>query len=378
MKRILKILLVVMMFIPALVFADVAGPQIQPYEVMVINEKGTDISDSVGKEHLDYGTVVKVLYKLSSTKIMIDYNGKQYEAVTSDFRVIKEEVEPKDIYDVQSFQKLEKEETKKFIVTSQNAPQLKKGPADAYGIAGKLAPGEYEYKYVSAFYIYVETEDTKGWLDTYEAGVLIPNDKEKLIVTEELKLSCGKVLPVNTIIDNYYMTALGSYGIIIDYLECPTELNTFKNKHVTQIVDDKKNSNNYYSALKEITIYTTPNKESEVLGAVKNGGEFYIAANYLDYDFDEIEGDPEDYNKDNKARFYIFYENIKGWADLGVLNLDYKQIEGDTSKEELEEEKETNKIDTKQIVIYSIIGGVCVALASIAIISLLNRKKKGE
>lgn len=369
MKKI--IVLLVLLLFPMVVMADAAVPEINKYEAVVVSEGGANAYDRDSKPILlKKDTVVEVIGE-SDDFYYIEYNGLVYSISRDAIKPKNSEVKPTDFKNVSKMDKL------KLIVKDKNGAYIRKGPAYIYDVADKVSNGyKATFEYAYGKYIYI---DNKGWLNTKEAKVYVENNTN-YIITEEFESSCGKI-PVNTIFEKPYTVGVFSTIVVLEYKGCSVEVDSFHNEKIARI-----DRNNKYKALEDIKIYKTPDKESEVLGTIKKGELFYDKAAYYDPNYDENKEGKETYNSDNKARNYVDYNGIVGWADLGdystVLFMEDNNKKEDPEEEEPKEDKDTEDKDIEEeskrnnkLVLYCVIGGVALALGAVAVIVLINKKK---
>ena len=148
MKKIMM-LLIVLLLLPVMVFADAAGPDFKPYEVEVKKENGVDyytyrdFDRGIPTGVMPKGTVVKVYFQsvYDDDEIYLggDYQGKNVYFKASDV-VAKGELDVKDAYVYNNDSPVPIKIVDEVIV--------RKGPSPAFEETGVLEDIETTYTYM--------------------------------------------------------------------------------------------------------------------------------------------------------------------------------------------------------------------------------------
>ena len=369
MKKI-KLLLLLAILVPAYVKADMGGPMMIPYEMIVTNPDGKDCSnyDNTKTYHIDKDAKFTVNFE-STDRYYITYNEDNCELTSLDGAVlVKEEIDPVKEYKEDgsglSVKKLDK--AKSVLVYAENGVDVQKGPASAYSKVGKLEKGKkLTYQYYTDSYVYIEDGTLKGWIDTLEIKVLIENSTQYITMTD-MKLSCGTI-PKNTIVVPAYNSDAWSHKSLIEYQGCKDLVeNRFGTKEMTMINSTKEHSK------AELTIYEFYGNEGKELAKIPTDTDFIIYAQ------NGIQGD-------ETVNIYVEYNDTKGWVKTTYSNYSYvedldKELEPTTTEEEpTEVDPEPTPAPKAEnpyefAIKWGVIG-LTVVLAAIVIIVLINKNK---
>lgn len=176
MKKILSVIIMMLIMIPCVVFADMGAPVIKEYKASVKNPNGAilwkyndsgELIDS-GKG-IKNGTVITILYEEDGR---CEADGYEGYILISDIRAVEENYTPEKLGD-----------SKEFLTTKK--VDIKKGPAEGYDSTGISIPGgttvtvrevlekdeNGEYFTSSTHWYYIEYKGTKGFVSTLTAAL---------------------------------------------------------------------------------------------------------------------------------------------------------------------------------------------------------------
>ena len=369
--------------------ADMSGPEMREFEVVVTSSAGIDYTDYQGNlaGHLNLGDKVYVVYeydgKYSLGKMVTKYGVESTETFgyvnsLEGFDTVEKEVDPTIGLEDKDIQKFDKEQ--KAIVYAKDGVDVYSGPSNAYKKVGHLIKGtKLTFKYgIGGFdltYIYVEYGNVKGWVKILESAVLLENTKQYVFKTD-IETECG-VIPKNTVTTPMYRTDIWSGLALFKYNDCEVLLNVFKDDKIYQIYG----SNN--KAKVDLNIYKYADETSEVIGTIPAGSEFTGLAQ-----------DGGNYSMDAILPRYVQYNDIKGWifdssetSEIVSYNEEPNKIEDTVKVEEekqeevVEEEKNTTtnkKIGLNTLIILCGFGVGILVITALVIIILVNRSKKSK
>lgn len=382
MKK-LKYLLFILLMVPCFVKADMAGPLMKPYKMVVINPAGIDYY----KQEYDYTkdsytyTVAGHLNKDQIFKVEIEYDN-YYQIIINDERyalknlngtkLVTDEVDP-----TKESDEFIKKTNNRALVYAENGVDIRKGPSNAYDKIGHIKKGEkIEYTYfvgddeASIACIYVDYNGKKGWVDILEGKVLI-EQKRDFITMEDYKLS-DTIIPKNTIVRSYYSTDIWSHKSLVEY-------NNYK-----ELVHRNEKSKllemgpSTVIAKKEFKVYTEANNKGTEVTTIPNNAQFTSLAEYMQRGVKE-------------EQRYVEYQNKKGWIKISdweerELIFDDSDTDVNENGEETigdiapspnkKDEKKTKKQTPEDYTLTYVIIGSSVALAALMVIILVNKKKK--
>lgn len=388
MKRIKKLFVLLLLVIPFGVNADMGAPEIKPYDMVVTNPDGVDYYDSINLStvsgHLDKDTVITIDYE-NDNSYSFSYNDTHgYLKDVDNLVLVKDTFDPEKETLPESYKLAKKE---KAIVYADEGIDIQAGPAKIYKKVGHLKKGTVvEYKYIAtSTYIYVETNNGKGWIRILDGKVLIENNT-KYIFAEDYKTTCGTI-PKNTIITPEYKTDKWSKSALFKYNKCETLINIFRSSEILGFYSSK------YNALDALNVRETTDPDSKVLTVIPAGEDYIALATSTNWE-NEVD------------RQYVSYNGVKGWVLASGDN--YKFVEQidtipedeilettdedsnvatvdnandvtndevlDIAKEPITNES-SSKLSAKTIVIICVVAGVSLALAAIVTIILINKKK---
>ena len=387
MKRIIGLIILIIVLIPATVNADMGAPITEPYEMLVIAPDGIDCYDYNGKVngHLDYNSKFKVKYEYD----MDDNSGRVYYIETSEDDNTDRELKSLDgavlitkELNPATIKSMNIEKTSgKALVYAKNGVDLLKGPAPVYDKIAHINNGTIlNYTYTvgedAVVYVYVNYNGKSGWVSILKRQVLLESE-EPYIFRTDYTTSCGKILK-GTIIKSSYTTDTWSGEHLFKYNGCEELIPTFRSDDVLIIGGSKE------TAYKSLKVYEYPEKEGKLITTIPANAEFNLYASSFSYGEYEDDG-------------YVEYDGKRGWIhekDDSYGSEKYEKVEFEydfeedeipskdkeqptTGGEESEEQNEesTSKKPDDYVLTYVIIG-TSVGLVAIIIIILANRNKK--
>ena len=386
MKKFLFGMLILIMFIPFVVKADMGAPMLRQYEVLVAKEDGIDYYDYYSgfkkKGTYNKDQVLTVIFESEedgqkylavSTEGGYNYNDYYY-VKASDVVVKNGEVKTSD----SGVAHLEK--ANKFRIYKEDAI-VRKGPSFMYDEVGKVKKGtigSYKFYIEGSQYIYVDVDGVSGWIDTSDSNVLFYDGN--YIASEKIELSCATI-PVGTVLTNVWRADSWGMKSLITYDDCTELFDNFRtNKFVSLDETPKVNK-----ISKDIKIYDTTSSNKKVLKEVTKGSEvvFFTEYGYIE-DFEEHWDD---------VSYYVMYDGIKGWtsslnyddftyvkdSEESLINPEEVEPPAEEPKEEEKDEKNDDKksvLDTKTVILMCVVAGVSICLTAIVTIILVNKKNK--
>lgn len=337
MKKYFYVILMVILFVPMIVFGDSSGPRVLGYDAVIINPNGAKVHDSTNV--ISYNTKVHVYDEVD----YIDDTNNKYAVVCNfgdescnrwdsnakyilltDIAPLKEEISPKDIKDIFGNDDYNDEvffslSNNKFIVFEKEGINLSKGPSDIYGKYSLTIP---YMTYIKASYVlesgggednpviywyYIDDGVNKGWLKQtsnflgYNIGIF----KESKLVFTDVNIydEDNKIvltIPSETLLnDIYYIGQQQRYFIKYDGKEGYTKDDNFGTK-VPGLILTLNNTN-------IISI------DGKVYGSIPMGK---IVDNVYGYFYSSDRG-PEGISGvsgiNNKKYYYVEYNKIKGF-----------------------------------------------------------------
>ena len=412
MKKLLKLLLAIIMFVPFIAKADMGAPTVRTYKAVVIKAEGiTKYDDDLRKDGtLAKDSVVEVEYEIKEKGVVYlsvtmeddeDYN--YFFVKAEDVVPLEKEVDPGD----KMVDKLEK--SIEFKVFAKDGVDVRKGPSASYEKVGHLdqgTTGKYRYFIDESSYIYVDVAGVTGWVDQIDAAVLTKGGPIVLAEDQDGGDACGKI-PANSTFDEVWYSIAWDGVAIVDYNGCQAELSWFKNEDIVTLLSEP----DVEKTLKEVKLYQTPTSK-KVLGSIPKGEKATFISD-IHYEFDMGPGD---------MYIYAEYKGVKGWAPYKSEYFksaeEYEEIwedeeddwedeeeedetpeiEPEIEEPEEEEEKEEKgevsekkshrdededdeegfELDTKDIVIMCCIGAGTFMVGAIITIIFVNRKKKNK
>lgn len=364
--------------------ADMSGPEMREFEIVVTNSNGTDYVDHNGSYagHLAKDEKVYVIYEYDEKymigKKKVDNFGIErtesigYITSFDDFDIVEDEVDPTQGLDDKIIKKFDT--AQKAIVYAKDGVDVFKGPSDAYEKVGHLKNGtKLTFKYAIASidltYIYVTSGDIKGWVNIQKGAVLIENEKQYVFKTD-VETECG-VIPKNTVTTPIYRTDVWAKKALFQYNDCETLLNVFKDENIFVIYGAP------YKALVDINIYASADRSSDVIGKIPAGSEFTLLAT-----------DEYGYIAEEPAS-YVKFNDVMGWALVSYESFEYvseteeepAKIEDTLVVEEKTEEETvkpttSTKMSLNTLIILCSCGVGLLVITAVVIIILVNKNKK--
>ena len=396
MKKLYKVLIICLFLVPVLVKADMGAPVLREFEATVVSENGLTVKDYNNKTvKFKKGDTITVTGSGEEYKVV--YKNNYYNIKSEDIVAIKpvtSSVNPND----KNIYKLEK--TREFEVLVDKL-EVYSGPANVYDEVGHLSKGEQ----VTAFYatesesysdyFYIQEEELKGWIYIGQGGIKSPyNVREvnattiKVIMVKDITLN-NTTVKDNTISSVYYWA--NPWTTTVPVIKVNNEMVVLNDEATYELINEgKKPATNFRNKQfnvkfnKETKIYATMNG-SEVLETIPADTELSTINLVYDGVADKLLNDTDVIN------VLVFYNNKLGWVKATVKTADfteaeelvapYTDIEGDddtepTTEAKVEEPTKKSKVSTKEVVIYSVIGAVAVAVMAMSSIVMLNKSNK--
>lgn len=391
MKYIKNILIALAIIISVLwievVHADMSGPELREFEVVVINPDGVDYYDYNGtvKGHLNKDDVVLVMY---------EYNGKytlgkketasygEYSKSIGDvnslegFSIVQEEVDPTKLTDDNTITKYD--EPQKAKVVNTDGVDVYAGPSSIYKRVGHIDNGTIlTYKYsTEGTHIYVEYNGFKGWAEILKGKILVQNDTQ-YIFSKDVVTECGTV-PKNSITTPIFKTDRWTHKAVFEYNNCEFMHNTLKDEEVFGIYP--------YNRIPKIdvSLYEYADTSSTVLTTIPANTEITTLA-------------ASDYFYDENVIIYAEYNGIKGWIIEDINNISFSvssdpeeevKVEDTIKIEDIElptkeptggsVEMPRSTFPLKVFILLCILGVSVLAVTAVVIIILVNRSKKNN
>ena len=391
MKYIKSILIALAIIISVLwievVHADMSGPELREFEVVVINPDGVDYYDYNGtvKGHLNKDDVVLVMY---------EYNGKytlgkketasygEYSKSIGDvnslegFSIVQEEVDPTKLIDDNTITKYD--EPQKAKVVNTDGVDVYAGPSSIYKRVGHIDNGTIlTYKYsTEGTHIYVEYNGFKGWAEILKGKILVQNDTQ-YIFSKDVVTECGTV-PKNSITTPIFKTDRWTHKAVFEYNNCEFMHNTLKDEEVLGIYP--------YNRIPKIdvSLYEYADTSSTVLTTIPANTEITTLA-------------ASDYFYDENVIIYAEYNGIKGWIIEDINNISFSvssdpeeevKVEDTIKIEDIElptkeptggsVEMPRSTFPLKVFILLCILGVSVLAVTAVVIIILVNRSKKNN
>ena len=307
MKKILKLLLAIIMFVPFIAKADMGAPTVRSYKAVVIKAEGiTKYDDDWSKD----GTLAK------DSVVEVEYEIKEKGVVYLSVKMVD---------------KLEK--STEFKVFAKDGVDVRKGPSASYEKVGHLdqgTTGKYRYFIDESSYIYVDVAGVTGWVDQIDAAVLTKGGPVILAEIQNGGDACGNI-PANTTFDEIWYSIAWDGVSIADYNGCQAELSWFKNEDMVTLLSEP----DVEKTLKEVKLYQTPTSK-KVLGSIPKGEKATFISD-IHYEFDFGPGD---------MYIYAEYKGVKGWAPYkSEYFKSAEEYEEDWDDDEDEEEPEIEDED---------------------------------
>lgn len=407
MKKVLKslVLLVVALLLmtQTSVHADMGAPTFISYQMQVINPNGVpyyNYDDSL-KGTVPKDTIVTIDYesykgesKFYSIKFKDATNKEQNGRLKNlnGLVMAKDELTIEDAKNDSYFHKYDTK--KKALVYKDGGVAIRKGPSSAYAEVGRLEEGtivEYEYSIGSdgddSTYIYIETNNVKGWIIALEKEVLVQNDAMYIFRVD--KVTPKGTIPANTIIKPEYRSDPWTGEALFKYNGIETMIKTrWDDKGTVVYINGDKASQ--YSAKEKIDIHKTADQKSEVVGSIPVSEKFNVLGSYY-----------EDEHSSKETDDYIDYNGIKGWYRRTENNSEYVTnvnvdvnvtaqniveentvvqntiIQSHTVENKIKDDKK-DAISGETIVLMCTMAGITVALAALMIIILVCKKTKNN
>ena len=360
MKKILRLLFLVVLMVPVMVFADVAGPENKPFDVEVKKSDGVPYYDYASLKRdeplgtIPKGTTFTVYYQ--TVYDGVSYVGGSYERKS--VYVKASDVVAKGELDVDDSSVYDREEALSIKIVGEVT--LRKGPSEAYEETGTLdnVKTEFTYYVVDPFYVYIDYKGTKGWLDINQDDIYF--DGGDYISSEPIRNRCGEI-PTNTIIEDVWKTGLYEETVEFVYKSCTFKIDTEDNMSFNRMSDKVY----IYELEEDIELYPDYSKGSSE--TIEEGKEIKILSGYPREDYGE-------------RLYYVEYKKLRGWVMFEPEEAAryVKTVDRVDNKKDRDEDEEEES-DSNTVVIICIVVGVAVAFTALGVILYLATKgKKGN
>ncbi|MCR4581246.1 MAG: hypothetical protein K5666_01900 [Bacilli bacterium] len=386
MKKIIRIIIFVLLFIPFIVSADMAAPSLRPFEAVVINDNGITLYNYSTNESITYNKGDKItVYGDSLTELYME--GLDGTILPSDIKPFNETVEPTE----SDISKLS--ESRELIITANNGLDIRKGPSTIYDICGHINKDtkiQYTYYYESkdwVTYVYVDSNDLKGWIELYNSNISTEsnvamskyNGSLKVLFPNEYKIGGFKIAP-NTIVDILYDSCVQRTNIIRPVIDIDGRMITLDDESKYFFYSENNDKLDYYSRLyfelKEDVKITSDIEGKGPIGVTIPKDTTIQSLNYLDYELAIDDDDEGNVRQDLSINVYVNYYGNKGWVKLDVNNVNnvYYDLTTDNLTEKVKK-KEVNKSIKDIVIICAIVGGI-IAVSAVLVIIKANKKNK--
>ena len=380
MKKIVRFLVLCLLFMPALVYADMGAPEIRRYEAIVINPYGIDYRDYYGNKagHFDKDQVLTVVMELDDDELIVRTGEDEPTYYIKNNGLVAKTafVNPTD----SGVYKVVKE--RKAIVNNKNGVSIRRGPSKVYDVVGTIPYGvELKWQYCSGSgggftHIYTEYKGISGWVEILKEDVFVDSN-QYLLFSKEYQLSCGKI-PPNTILKSSYESDAWSRKYMISYNDCSTIVSAWNNDGISSIWSQELEK---IKLKKDTPIYQYVDLSGDPIGNVSAGESVVLIAQ---------DGD----SREGHYKLYIAKDDIVGWVQMydngdGYERLNEKvplarylkeevreELVPEEPKEEVTEEKENkSSLSVRDIVIICMVAGFSLAIGGVGTLILINKKK---
>ena len=376
MKKLMMLILGVLLFIPAIVLADMGAPSIRAYKVTPKSEEG---ATCYGIKESDWGNSTAEFEKKGIVKykeevaIQIEetWNGEVYGTnweegsddcyyKLSEFKVVGESTDKDEaVYAGKVFAK--------------DGVEIYEGPASAYEKTGKKIPYGTDVA-TSDFldystWVYVEYGDIKGYVNAENGGLGILYKKD--VISGETSKEYNSFYQL----DNWSRAIMvkdgESYIKLYQNMENPGYATKFFYKNEMKIANEWKLQKKGDFDSEAIT--TIP--KGETVTILYHGGPNCTSYDYVSYKDQKGWINYRECGEEEQP--YESYENLvesddyMEWNEGKVLYDTYKEEQTATKKNSSSKAKDPNTI-----LITSICAGGAIVLTSIVTIILVNKKKK--
>ena len=331
-----KYLLLLILFIPVMVYADSAGPNIIGYDATVINPNGAKVyaEDDSRKvidknEVIPYSTKLKVCNEVTfiDEKIYVGIKVNSNDNETcwwGDKYILATDVMP--LKEEFTLDDLKKENNQfiskinyKLIILNKNGIKLKKGPSNSYGDYNKTVPyntkltaiyGLVDGKFGDYWY-YVNTNNYQGWINARDNYIAKSIGKILVVNNAPLVDNNGKQLttiPSETIINEIYRFYENEGNVTnIKYY---VEYNNYKG-FINELIYGESYPNENLLIIKDTNVITYDGKVKTKL----NKGSI------VNFTYGEhVDGPPSPIVINNERYYYIEYNDIKGFIKSTANN----------------------------------------------------------
>ena len=378
------ILLIFVLFMPIIAYADMGAPMIKPYEMVVVSGDGIDYYDYQGnvKGHLNKDDKFTVQYEYDGgydIKIANSETTFELKNLTGTM-LIQDELKPenfvKDEFSGVSMSKVSSKN--KALVYAKDGVDVRKGPSTVYDKVGHLDKDvviKYTYKLDGGgtTHIYVNSNGVKGWIDILDAKVLLETT-DKYIAFKDVNLSCITV-PKNTTLTGKYESDPWSHKVLVEYGSCTDLYYYFRGRDGLINMYEAN-----YRSKDSLDIYEYYDNDGKLLGTIPNDTKFKVMAS-VDNPGDEYQF------------LYVKYNNKEGWIKTSYTKFEFinneegnedthnDSLPNNDKENEITESNDSNKVQDNtpyDMTLMYVVIGVVVALMALVTILLVNRKKKSN
>ncbi len=325
MKKILCLL--IMILLPLVVLADAAGPSIIGFDAVITNKNGVKNYDVIipynTKIHINDNDVYDGVYQACTM------DGEQcFSVKASDIMVLKKELTPKDIENDKNVKSELVKEDVRVIISNKNGAKVRKGPPEIYK-ATKTIPyqliikskyytngyAEHSYPYVS--WIYVDTDEYKGWIDREDFAQI---EDGMVMIFKDMNLydASGKV--VKKLNKGHIISGLYKDG----YINYENKVLSYKDSYFGY-----EATNGYALIIKSANLTSSDGKALTGI-PTKTKVKILYGMNINSFDDEEEKysyTDPICVN-DTECYYYVEYNGQQGFIDAKYavsLKVDYKE-----------------------------------------------------
>lgn len=386
MKIITRILLFLAIIISVLwieaVYADMSGPELREFGIVVVNPDGEDYYDYKGNVvgHLNKDEMVIVIYEyegkysIASTEVGA-YGGHNTLGYINDldgFSIVTEEVDPTKYPDDSTITKYDTPQKAK--INTPDGVDIYSGPSSVYKKVGHIKNETaltFQYS-TQGTHIYVEYNGVKGWVEILKAKVLIENDTQ-YIFSDQFATACGFV-PKNSIVTPTYKTDRWTHQALFEYNGCEFMHNTLKDEEVFSIYPYNR------VPKKDVSIYEYADTSSTVLGTIPAGTEVTTLA-------------ASDSFYDENVTIYVEYNGVRGWIIEDINDISFSSSIEPEEKPIVEDTIEIQDVVTPSnyekkptylgislglFVLLCAFGVGLLVITALVIIILVNRSKTSK
>ena len=384
MKRIIRLLILMILFVPMVALADMGAPDYITVKFVVSSQGEVPYYD-------DYdGTQKAGTLKSGDTVDLTDRSivKGRYECT---FEIAKGQgyelyyIFGDDCKNLKPFDEnynpanhLDHFEKKDTTILVYKDAKIFKGPSNAYEVIGTLPKGTEilsKYRDKAEIYYYVEYNGIIGFVDSYEDSIAFKESHDLLFFGDYKTQSCGTIPAGIKLHSDYWFDYHD--GFIVNYNNCESVVSSFKTSYFDVYEENKDEE---YEVLKTITVYEKPDNKGNKVATINKGEKVYIYASAYDGDTDE----------EMTGYEYVDYNGKKGFVKDGK----YKKIEKEKTTttttqavddetttttdvpKDIEDDVKKTSIGIIELAIIAAITGIAIAVVAIVVIVLVNKGSK--